>query len=461
MLIRAGNVGRIGRTRSRSNGVALLPAGARIAFIGDSIAQQNYFGAASGAASAGKTLIGVECGELNWAYAVDPRFNMDSWPDITDTRGTTSFLRYMQGANQGVSGESTTQMLARISEVTSKNADIVIINGGVNDNNGANTIPLSTTKSNIAAMVSATLAANKKVILGTPRPELRAAYIVDGADLWSWAQTNYSGNPNVALWGAYPILAADGPVANDFRDSDLHPGAYGVMATALGSDLSVPSNSLLGCIRQFVASGNFVRDTLWARTSAGTNPTLTGTAGALSTFTGQVPTSWGLVRTSGSFTGVASVAANADTGGQSAVLTITPSGAGTAEEWRFQLGSALSGAAATALQDKWMTLIAEVEHDGNPIFGAIRAELTCNDTNYSGRMMSLGNSTSNAGSRKLRGAVRYWLQTAAFQMPSTLTSVQTALYGLVQSANGASPGVAKIHRVRLVELGDPRTAWGY
>ncbi len=71
---------------------------------------------------------------------------------------------YLVRPDQGVGGDTTTQMLARIANVTSSDADLVLMLAGTNDVGGAN-MPTATSVANIDAIVAAILAAGKKMLI--------------------------------------------------------------------------------------------------------------------------------------------------------------------------------------------------------------------------------------------------------------------------------------------------------
>lgn len=459
-------------TPTPTPGPAQLANGARGVGFGNSITQGYNSGQTLGAATAGKSNPGDSRSDIGWALAYDRRFRFDNWPDVLATMGTGGFIRYTEGANQGVSGENTAQILTRVQAWIAANRtyDFWIYNGGgVNDINGTYNIPLATTKANIQAAVDALVATGKPGILAPPRPELAAGYLVDGAAIWTWMQATFGAGTayEASLYLAdyqTPFLT-DGPVADDFRDQTLHPGTWGAQGIALGRDLSVPASSLLGRIRQLVAPGNLALTDLWTRTNIGyANPTLTGTSGGAAagvTTSSGVATGLSIIRSSGTgATAVATVEANADTGGQSQVLTITPSGA-TNDVLRINV-TAVTGATANNFQNKWVQFVAEVESDSATFFGNAYAKLICSDSAYvADALQNTGSGSSQPTSGKMRGALRYWLVTEPILMPATVTSVTAQIFLNIHNSLGASPGVFKLRRIRTVEISDPRPGYGY
>ncbi len=93
---------------------------------------------------------------------------------ITSGASCPSWLAYMPiwrnitYFNKGVDGNTSTQMLARMTDVLATNAEAVLIFGGTND--VAYSVPISTTAANLDAMVVAVRAAGKTPILVGPMP---------------------------------------------------------------------------------------------------------------------------------------------------------------------------------------------------------------------------------------------------------------------------------------------------
>jgi lysophospholipase L1-like esterase len=96
--------------------------------------------------------------------------------DSTTVYGGYGYPMYLYGqmpnvppvVNAGVGGNTSAQLLARIPDILALYPDRVIVLIGVNDSKQS--IPSATTLSNIASIVSALLAANVAVILGTATP---------------------------------------------------------------------------------------------------------------------------------------------------------------------------------------------------------------------------------------------------------------------------------------------------
>lgn len=111
--------------------------GARLAAIGDSyIGYNNYQGTAVIPAAGNTWAINFTQGYgfLEWARAIDPRFNFDSWYDPADPSG-----RNISGADQGLFGahlewsnEDPSGILTRLPAVLSRKPDILVLEGGTN-----------------------------------------------------------------------------------------------------------------------------------------------------------------------------------------------------------------------------------------------------------------------------------------------------------------------------------------
>ncbi len=149
---------------------SLLAGDAVIALFGDSLEQHNGYGSNSANAEEHSNW---SRGYMNWARIVDPRGRFDTWFDAS--AGT----KYFNGQNQGVSGNQTSHMLARITNLTGiTGLKVAIIGGGTNDLNGSRA--LQSIKDDLRAIYDAVLATGAKIIIMTvpPRP-------ITGTDSWA------------------------------------------------------------------------------------------------------------------------------------------------------------------------------------------------------------------------------------------------------------------------------------
>lgn len=151
-----------------------------------------------------------------------------AWPgDIVAADGKVILLH-----NAGVGGNTTAQMLARLStDVLAQSPDVVTVMGGTNDV-GQN-VPQETTIANLRAIVEAIKAANVKVVLLTIPPRTDPSFAAPIRSLNATIQA-LAGSEGVALADIYPALAqADGTYAPGLTADGVHPSVAGNAAIAL------------------------------------------------------------------------------------------------------------------------------------------------------------------------------------------------------------------------------------
>jgi lysophospholipase L1-like esterase len=157
---------------------------------------------------------------------------------IGDSRMPSTYtdqLRALTGAtvyNEGVGGQTSTQILARFAaDALSHSPDYIVINAGTNDYAGGTLIFPSITESNLGAMFNATIAAGAKVIVFTVMPY--ATWIPHSQTKWSevnaWIRTQASAN--IAVIDAAELMAGpvDPQVLNPIYDdgSNIHANLAG------------------------------------------------------------------------------------------------------------------------------------------------------------------------------------------------------------------------------------------
>ena len=118
--------------------------------------------------------------------------------------------------NFGVSGDTSTQILARTPDAAASNAEVVVYIGGTNDRNSSELQSAATTIANITESINLLVAAGKKVILCTDMPRGNATYT---AGLLTSQQLRYHQQirrwtldtarliPGVLVADLYPLLA--------------------------------------------------------------------------------------------------------------------------------------------------------------------------------------------------------------------------------------------------------------
>mgnify|MGYP003387912361 CR=1 FL=1 len=142
-----------------------LPGDSVVVLFGDSLEAHNGY-ASNTAGSEEYSNWGR--GYYNWCRMLDPRGKWDTWYDAAKTG------RYFQGQNQGMSGNTTTQMVARKSDVYNITGVKVVIQGGAtNDINQSD--PVATIIANHANCIAEWKSRGIKTILMTPPPRPTAS----------------------------------------------------------------------------------------------------------------------------------------------------------------------------------------------------------------------------------------------------------------------------------------------
>lgn len=318
--------------------------GYRLAAIGESLIEHHH------TANSSFKLSSWSRGFINWAQVLNPgMFSFDVWFDQTSRTGwepsgpgsTVGF----RGANAGVGGQTSAQILARYSYlVDSIDCDIVVVSAGTND---MTSVAADTIAANRQAMVDAFIAAGKLVILlpvlmrddvswtavsgyrkkchyvNQKSRELAASrrncFLFDWNEHWvDFNSTN--GNPKTGYspdgvhfntLSAYAV----GKKFGEFLARILPPGSRRVVAP---DDLYDATLNPLGNMAQ--------------------NPMLTGTSGTISApVTGNCATNYRVLRnTSVGCACAASKESRADGRGNYQVLTFTPNQVAGTDLFYFQ-----------------------------------------------------------------------------------------------------------------------------
>ncbi|PZR37163.1 SGNH/GDSL hydrolase family protein [Caulobacter segnis] len=444
-----------------------LPYGARTGILADSIGQQNAQGVSrSGDATQGGA-ISRATGEITQALALDPRINAINWYDQNKGTGTS---RFTDGSDQGVNGQTSTQIAARVSDLVARNVQLGIVAMGTN-----NTTQASIILADIATAVSALRAAGAAAIVATIRPNALANESVNrskaniqaiNASIRSYvAGLN---DPLVKLWDAYKQYdRGDGYIDPlDTYDRLLHPNEAGAELGAWGASASSLSPySLVAAIRSLVQPGDVYADLMAANPNVIVNPTLTGAAGTLGAgFTGVAPTSWRWEPQSAVASTVAvSVLPNAATGGQSAKAVITPSGSAAYERINFRIAAYNQN--VSNLGGKWARLFAEVETDGTPWLMAPSVILTEVDTATAyqsgiGFQPSLNVGAGNYYSALRPVARRRLIMSEPVLLGPNATALSPSVQFAFMPAGATGTASVYVHRTWMATVPDPRPAWG-
>lgn len=434
----------------------MLPLGARVAMIGDSIVQA----AAASSGADGKSLYNVDKGELVLAQALLPAFRCEVWNDPADARAG----RHHGGALQGISGQEAWQMDDRFAaDVLSLRPHAVVIAGGTNNLTSASAP--RTVIASLRSMCEKALAAGARPVLTTIRPwasatptggsvsgntaTKREAFGPLNAAIRAYAASTGGAVALCDLAAAYgaPGDFAYAPV--DYFSDGLHPVQKGAWAGA-----KALRDTLAGLIEPghwFAAAHPRPAGILTeaqAHLSGGTGG---GKAGAV---TGTVPS--GLNLWSGAASpSVAALLDNPATGGKSLALTVTAQGTANAETWPITLASNPNGAGA--LPDAHVMAWAEVEFDAWPAWAG--AYLTLTQVPSVGRQAvahkPIGNGTPHAAEPR-----RLLLATPPLRLDATATAVapQIVVGARPNGATGTS-GTVTVHRWWVGVVPDPRTVW--
>ena len=132
--------------------------------------------------------------------------------------------------NAGVSGNSTTQMLARISEVLAVASDWVVVLGGTNDS-----VDATTTQTALTSIYTTLMAAGRRVVACTIPPTTSAAAGIETLRTTAnnWIRTYARSTPGIVLAdlaAAYVDPSGSGFKALSTATHDgVHPNSYGAM----------------------------------------------------------------------------------------------------------------------------------------------------------------------------------------------------------------------------------------
>jgi len=430
----------------------LLPVGARVAWIGDSIMQFNH----QNASATKSTLSTQQKGEVVTAQSLDPRFRCDVWI-AADDHGTS---RFMGGANHGVTGDtvstpgpsgSPTGMLGRLSsEILPLRPDICIVAGGTNGVTATNNL------SGLQSICATLLSNGIKPVLCTVRP-YSVGNTQSSANQTAWTNLNVgirayaAANPAVTLCdlaAAYGVPGAYATVpANYFAADGLHPSPFGAMFGA---------QAFQAALAKLILPGNWFLTNFW---NAGTNlltsaqATLSGGAagGVGYTTKGQLATGYTCSANNVS-SSVVSLLSNPQTAGQSPQFIVTPGGTATVESFPLTLAAAVPTPASV-----YVFAVAEVEFDGWGFWGG--ATLALNELPLSASQVARGGlGSAPFPSYPLAG--RRWIATPPLKLDASATGVGGVQISVFVCPNGASgTGTFKVHRMGVFPIPDPHAVW--
>lgn len=221
-------------------------------------------------------------------------------------------VEFPQALNFGVSGETSTQILARVAQAANSAADAVVVLAGTNDF-GAADLPYATTIANLTAIIVALRARNKRVLLMTvpPRGHPTSHFFSGAADpkllrlfaVNTWIKRTASQMRGVSVIDAWGSIADPASAYGDFLAGMVNSGdvAHIISSSAyqIGKLLAAEFTRLYPPIDWLPKSNTDLYDATSNPVGAlNANPMMLGTAGTLSGTTpvptGQVADSWTL-----------------------------------------------------------------------------------------------------------------------------------------------------------------------
>jgi len=424
-----------------------IALGSKLGFIGDSILNYNHV-----SANGVNQIRSLSRGELTYAKMRSPRWRDDTWHDDADANG-----RFFTGANHGVSGDTTTGVLARLNALIAMAPAIAVVAIGTN-----NLSPTATAISEIQQICEQLLAANIKVLLCTVRPWSTAKSGDNAGSRANRVTVNNGIRAYAATKNTNSLRLCDLDLVYDPDNDGYGPVSWfvdGLHPIDLGA--SNAGAYIQAVLNDWFETGNWLTANFWDSGNLQTNPTLTGAGGGMGAgVTGVVPTSWRVQRGGTvASTCVASVEANVDTGGQSAVLDITPVGSAISERFEFQIGS-VGQVNTMALDGQWAMAWAELEYDDKTWWGCPQLQLFHGSD---GTQFASGgyNSLSPINMAPVNG--KLWVSTPPILMPAGITSYKFILQMRFNAADGVAagngPGRVKVRRGWAGAISNPKSVW--
>ena len=438
----------------------------KLAVLGDSLMAHQHVGTNDGTTPApiANKVKQNALGELTHVIAQKPRILMEQWPfDTSQEPSGTGLTNWATGADRAVSGSPIPTHVARLPGVLSSSCDVLMYGPTINSINDA-----SAESTIISSILEPALSAGKFVILTTMRP-VEVGGLNDGPNYVAY-RTRI--NTAMANWAGSKTA---GQVLFVNLDSVYDPDGDGYMVagwTYDGTHLN-PLGAEKGAVYINQRLDTIIDPgvSLWSQHLALSNLqpnwNLTGTSGAHGfTVTGTVPTGWDCRTSSGVVsTAVASVEANAVTGGQNIVLTVTPNTSETGGT-NFQAiqfaPNGSTGAVTASVAGKYIRAAVEIELDANPGWGLPIVYLSdTTHTNVYARIDfdNIGNANAlpNMGTSAAR---TYYLLTDPVSCASDSTGYRliTKFPMNISKVSGTTL-VAKVKRVHVAECGDPKPRW--
>lgn len=441
---------------SRGPSFTRLPAGARVAFLGDSITDHALEGTTT-------SLFSMTRSGINWAFARDPRFNhVNYWvPSATDAR-------YHTGHNHGVSGDKSADLLARLPAVLAQKPDLAIVAIGHNDvfNVFDYTIPIA----NIGEIVRQLRAAGIRVGLMTIRPKVAGTGGLKtgiGSAMWTGYHELNTWIRQQAAPGV-DIIDPQGMMSDQSTDvfTDGRQWFYSLKPAFTTDDIHLTPlggwaehHAILDYLRSQIEPGVVFESNHLLAGNLLANANFTGTAGVFAggaVGSGTLASNWQMQRNAGTGgTVAASIEAEGATNKQ--VLTFGPGGTSIWENHSFKPYLSDKVTSGFAVGD-WVLFGAYVEMSTWGRWRGITANMVqqnvSNATQFTTRGFARYDNGSDVWPLPAEGWAG-WVVAPITQIVSTVTQLAPS-FDIVTAPNGApNSGTLKISRPFLRKVGAP------
>ena len=241
-------------------------------------------------------------------------FGYTTWANIL----SGSVLQVPVGGNLGVSGNLTSQMVARLSSVLALHPKVVLMEGGTNDIANGNTA--IQVEQNLSIIWNALKSINCKIIYNEILPRYSSytfttAQEAERVAINTWS-AHQADNANLYVLDVSSAFNANTTVEG------IHPneeGAYGIGY--------IDAQTL-----KKIVSGNNIAGDLYPNNALTVNPLMTGSGGTLDgTATGTVADSWQLIQSTSGGANVAGSLVTDSIGNQAQIITLSGNYTGTSD----------------------------------------------------------------------------------------------------------------------------------
>lgn len=440
-----------------SVGTVKLPADAVIAVFGDSLEQHH----GTGVATAGsEEYSNSSRGALNWCRILDPRGRWSNWYDASKAS------KFFIGQNVGISGNETSQMEARIADFTNiRGLKLLIIGGGTNDLNASRTT--AQIMADLTTCYEAATALGIKCIILTPPPRALtgtnswasgSAIRLEWMSLCAAMQAYADADPtNFKIVRRDHICANEdadlSPIAGHLNADNVHLTPSGGYAVAIGK---TGYTGLIDTIASLVDSYTPYFPAASVTGDLSPNPTMSGTAGTVSTgCTGTGADSFTIQRQSGS-TGVTCVASK-DGAAQKLVFTRDGTGGTVA---LFTVGRTITSPVPAV--GKWYQGFMKFRANASSAFQQISLQTRSqpsSPSNSNHYAMKIGTGAPWP-SVDLSASAGFWQACPPFKTKVGTTSVIFLCNITIDNATAGTDTIW-IDRMQLIPIPDPVQQLGY